>query len=313
MTASTLPHFLRRRRRAAGLIVLAGIAAAVLLPEVAAAQGPPSPDNILDGVVRGYTDASNGWLERIFPLAQRLFALLATLEFAISGLFWAVGREGLDAIAAALLRKFMLLSFLFALLWEFPLWLPYVARGFEAAGQTASGTGTVNPSAVFDYGLTIASHILQAIGEAGILTDFSGTLLGEMIVLVILLAYSLIAVQLCLTLCEVAFVLTGGVLFLGFAGFRGTAPFAEGYLLFVFQIGIKLYLLYLLVGVGTNLSRQWADIDFRLIQTPQAPSFAPQLAVMTGALVLCLLVWRTGGIANKLAHVASFRLGEALR
>ena len=303
----------RRRRLATSLAVFAAVAAAALLPAAAGAQGPPSPDSILDGVVRGYTDASNGWLERIFPLAQRLFALLATLEFAVSGIFWAVGREGLDAVAAALLRKFMLLSFLFALLWEFPLWLPYVARGFEAAGQTASGTGTVNPSAVFDYGLTIAGHILAAIGEAGILTDFSGTLLGEMVVLVILLAYSLIAVQLCVTLCEVSFVLTGGVLFLGFAGFRGTAAFAEGYLLFLFQIGIKVYLLYLLVGVGTNLSRQWADIDFRLIQTPQAPSFAPQLAVMTGALVLCLLVWRTGGIANKLAHVASFRLGEALR
>lgn len=114
---------------------------------------------------------------------------------------------------------------------------PLRRAGFEAAGQTASGTGTVNPSAVFDYGLTIAGHVLAAIGEAGILTDFSGTLLGEMVVLVILLAYSLIAVQLCLTLCEVSFVLTGGALFLGFAGFRGTAAFAEGYLLFLFQRG----------------------------------------------------------------------------
>jgi hypothetical protein len=78
-------------------------------------------------------------------------------------------------------------------------------------------------------------------------------------------------------------------------------------------MGIKIYLLYLLVGVGTSLSRQWAAIDFGLIQTAQPASFGPQFAVMTGALVFCLLVWRTGGIASRLAQAASFRLGEALR
>ena len=290
------------------------LAAAILvvLATAAAAQAP-SPDAILDGVVRGYSDASAGWLERVFPFAQRLFAILATLEFAVSGIFWAVGRDSLDAVAAALLRKFMLLAFLLTVLWQFPLWLPVVTRGFEAAGQTASGTQVVNPSQIFDYGLTIGGHILVAVDEAGVLTDPAGVFLGEMTVLIIVLAYALIAVQLCITLCEISFVLTGGVLFLGFAGFRVTAPFAEGYLLFAFQSGIKIYLLYLLVGVGTGLSQQWAAIDFSLAQGVQPPTLGPQFAVMTGALVLCILVWRPGAIASRLAHAGSLRLGEALR
>jgi type IV secretion system protein TrbL len=292
------------------VLLAAGLAA--LLATAAAAQAPP-PDAILDGVVRGYSDASAGWLERVFPFAQRLFAILATLEFAVSGLFWALGRDGLDAVAAALLRKFMLLAFLFSLIWQFPLWLPVVTRGFETAGQTASGTQVVNPSQIFDYGLTIGGHILLAVDDAGVLTDPSGVFLGEVTVLIVILAYALIAVQLCVTLCEVSIVLTGGVLFLGFAGFRVTAPFAEGYLLFAFQTGIKIYLLYLLVGVGTGLSQQWAAIDFRLTQTAQPPTLGPQFAVMTGALVLCVLAWRTGGIASRLAHSASLRLAEALR
>jgi type IV secretion system protein TrbL len=299
--------------RAAAAGGLLAVVAAAALPAVAAAQGAPDPDAILDGVVRAYTDAGAGWLERILPLAQRLFAVLATLEFAVSGLFWALGRDGLDAVAAALLRKFVVLSFLFALIWEFPLWLPYVVRGFEAAGQAGSGIGAVNPSLMFDYGITIGANILAGVDDAGILTHPAGALIGVATVLVVTLAYALIAAQLCVTLCEVSFVLTGGALFLGFAGFRVTAPFAEGYLLFSFQTGIKVYLLYLLSSVGTSLSREWAAIDFRLTQAPQVPSFAPQLAVMTGALVLCLLVWRSGGIAGRLAHSASFRLDQALR
>jgi type IV secretion system protein TrbL len=157
--------------------VLLAAALLVLLAAAAAAQAP-SPDAILDGVVRGYSDASAGWLERVFPFAQRLFAILATLEFAVSGIFWAVGRDSLDAVAAALLRKFMLLAFLLTVLWQFPLWLPVVTRGFEAAGQTASGTQVVNPSQIFDYGLTIGGHILVAVDEAGVLTDPAGVFLG---------------------------------------------------------------------------------------------------------------------------------------
>jgi type IV secretion system protein TrbL len=309
-----------RVRRAAGPL-LAGVAlsAASLLLAAATAgaqtpsPGPPgAPDGILDGVVHTYSSASIAWLATVLPIAQRLFAVLATLELAVSGLFWALSRETLDAVAAALLRKFIVLSFLFTLLFEFPLWIPAITRSFEAAGQAASGTTAVNPSLLLDDGIAIGAHMLQAIDDAGLLTHPAGTLVAEATALIVILAYALIAVQLCLTLCEVSLVLTGGALFLGFAGFRVTAPLAEGYLLFSFQTGIKVYLLYLLTGVGTTLSGQWAALDFQLFTSAAPPTLAPQFAVMTGALVLCLLTWRTGGIATRLVHSASFHLREAL-
>jgi type IV secretion system protein TrbL len=300
--------------RVARLAAAITVAAALTLPAAAGGQVPaPSPDGILDGVVQEYGAASLGWLAAVLPMAQRLFAMLATLELAVSGIFWAVGREGLDAVAAALLRKFIVLSFLFTLLFEFPLWLPYVTRGFEAAGQAASGTSTVNPSQILGYGISIGAHMLSAIEDAGLLTHPAGVFVADFTALIVILAYALIAVELCLTLCEVTLVLSGGALFLGFAGFRVTAPFAEGYLLFSFRTGIKVYLLYLLVSVGTTLSRQWAQIDFHLFEGVAPPTLAPQFAVMTGAMVLCLLAWRTGGIASRLVQAASFRLQEALR
>src|ERR1700758_1176004 len=126
-----------------------------------------SPDGILDGVVHTYSAAALGWLAAALPLAQRLFAVLATLELAVSGLLWALGREGLDAVAAGLLKKFLVLAFLFTLLFEFPLWLPAVTRSFEAAGQAASGTTTVNPSLLLDDGIAIGAHMLHAIDDAG--------------------------------------------------------------------------------------------------------------------------------------------------
>src|SRR5579859_5166098 len=128
----------------AGLLLLTVLAA----PSLVSAQ--TAPPGVLDGLVSTYQSISASWLGRVVPMAQRTFAILATLEFAVSGLWWAFGRDALDALLAALLKKFMLLSFLYALLALFPSWVPAIVRGFESAGQTASGSSSINPSELLD-------------------------------------------------------------------------------------------------------------------------------------------------------------------
>ncbi|HVT60362.1 MAG TPA: P-type conjugative transfer protein TrbL [Thermoanaerobaculia bacterium] len=290
-------------------------------PAAQAAQGAPGMagaapgggDQILDGLVREYAGSAADWLQTVIPLAQRTFAILAALELAISGLLWALGREGIDAAFSTLLRKFIVLSFLFSLLHLFPLWVPAISRGFESAGQAASGSAAVNPSQVLDVGVTIASNMLLGLDGAGFLTNPAGNLVGSLAALLVLLAYAAIAAQICLTLIENYIVLTGGALFLGFAGFRGTVPFAENYLLYAFQVGTRIFLLYLLVGVGLGLSRQWVQLTLGT-SGQLFPSLTPQLHVLAGALIFCLLVWRIpGAVASRLTQGASFRLQDALR
>jgi type IV secretion system protein TrbL len=292
---------------------LAGVGAGLLLVATAArAQGAPG-DGVLDGLVRSYEEIAASWLERIQPLAQHTFAALATLEFAVSGLLWAIRGQSLDAIAAGLLRKFLVLGFFFSLLTLFPLWLPPVTAGFEAAGQAASGSAAVNPSELLDLGGTIASNMLLSLDSQGLLVNPVAVLLGTFTTFFVVLAFGLIAAQLCLTIIETYVVLTGGALFLGFAGFRATAGLAEGYLTYAFQVGARIYLLYLLVGVGTGIAQGWAGLDF----TPSGvgtASLALHFQVMCGALIFCLLVWivpRT--VASRLVSGLSFHLAEALR
>jgi type IV secretion system protein TrbL len=294
--------------------------AALAAPGTLAQQG--GEGGVIDGLVLDYETAAASWLERIVPLAERTFALLATLELAVSGIWWALGRDGLDSALAALLRKFMLLSFLFSLIYLFPLWVPAITRGFEAAGQSATGTTAVNPAQLLDLGITIASNLLLAVGDAGFLADPTGNLLASATALLVVLAYAGVAAQICMTLVETYIVLTGGALFLGFAGFRGTAPFAEGYLLYAFQTGIRVYLLYLLAGVGTALSRQWAALSLMASAAgsgaaagqPATPSLTLDFQILAGALVFCLLVWRVpAAVASRLTQGATLRLQEALR
>jgi type IV secretion system protein TrbL len=314
--ADNAPRSGRRPRRALPLAALAFCAALLLLLLAAAAgaQTPPAGEGVLDGVVRSYQTISSSWLERIAPLAERTFAVLAALEFAVSGLWWALGREALDAVLAALLKKFVLLSFLYSLIYLFPFWVPAIFRGFEAAGQAASGSTAVNPSQVLDLGITIASNILLSFGSIGFLANPSGNLIASFTALAVVVAFSLIAAQIVLTLVESYVVLTGGCLFLGFAAFRSTVGFAENYILYAFRTGAKLYLLYLLVGVGTGLARQWATLQFVPDTTVFAPSLAPHFQVLAGSVIFCVLVWTIpGGVASRLTQGASLRLQEALR
>jgi type IV secretion system protein TrbL len=300
-------------RKATRLALLALLALFFAVPALSHAQPPPS-DGILDGLVRGYQDLSASWLERIQPLAQRTFALLATLELAVSGLFWAIGREGLDAIAASLLKKFIVLAFLYSLLTLFPFWIPAITNGFQAAGQAASQTSAVNPSQVLDLGGTIASKMLLSFGSLGFMVNPVGVLLASFTSFFVVISFGLIAAQICLTLIETYLVLTGGALFLGFAGFRATAPLAEGYLVYAFQVGAKIYLLYLLLGVGMGIARLWATLDFSPGFDFAPPTLVGHFQVMCGSMIFCILVWyipRT--IASRLVQGVSFHLAEAIR
>lgn len=291
-------------RRALWVITLIGGVGVVLLwPAPVSAQA-------LDRIVNTYQVQSASWLQRMLPVAQATFALLAAIEFAISGLLWGLRRSSFDQILAAAIPKFLLLSFLFTLISAFPLFLPYISRGFEWAGQTASGESVVNPTEVLNLGIELSTQILHAIpGISGF--HIVGMIVTAFASLVILLAYAAIAAQLVLVLVESYIVLSGGILFLGFAGFRGTATFADNYLNWAFHVGIKIFLLYLLVGVGVSISHSWVSELEVLIERDV---FAAVEAVLGGALVFLVLVWKIPHtVASHLSSGATFRLQDALR
>jgi P-type conjugative transfer protein TrbL len=80
-----------------------------------------------------------------------------------------------------------------------------------------------------------------------------GNLVAAITALLSFIAFVVIAGQLALTLIEMYVIIGGGVLLLGFAGSRWTIPFAERYLSSAVAVGIKLFVLYLIIGVGTAL------------------------------------------------------------
>ncbi len=154
--------------------------------------------------------------------------VLASLEFVISGAIWALRRDSLDDIAAKFLLKFALVAFLLALITSFTTWIPPIINGFAAAGEAAIGSNaTISPSGILDIGRQTSLTILNTLDVGVMLRNPAMAVYGALAAMIVALAYVIIATQLVLVLVESYVVLGGGVLFSGFAAFRGTAAFAE--------------------------------------------------------------------------------------
>ena len=297
--------------RCCAAIVLAAVLLALLGTLLLAAQAS-AQQPVLDGIATQYRDASRLWRPRLLPIAQQLFMVLAGLEFAVSGAIWTLRRDSLDDIAAKFLLKFTLVAFLLALITSFTYWIPPIINGFAAAGERAIGTSAiVSPSGIIDIGRETALTVLNTLDVGVMLKSPAMAVFGALAALIIALAYVVIAAQLVLVLIESYVVLGGGVLFLGFAAFRGTAAFADNLIAYTFGVGIKIFLLYLIVGLGSQIARSWIPlIQSATFFGPASPLFE----VVGGAIIFAVLAIRIPNVvAHRLSGQASFGIAHALR
>lgn len=292
------------QRRKIGLAAIA-IGCAFIAADVAAAQ-----TGILDRTALTYKGASFEWMDRLHPLAMATFVPLAGIEFALSGLLWAINeKESMDDVEGQFIRKFFFLSFWFTILFTWELWIPYIIDGFRYAGVTASGRTTLNPSEIVGIGIDLQAAIAIAANDVLSFNPLSG-LTTQIAGFVVLLAFIVTAVAVTYTLIQGYLAMGAGVLFLAFAAWRSTAQFTDNYLNLLAYIGIKLMMLFLLVGLGTTIAADLVDITARMRWTDLSPTGEILfVSLLFTALVLGLPVM----FARHITQGHSFGLVNAIR
>lgn len=179
---------LRLSPRAFGLVAI-GFAAIGLL--TATALYAQDQTGILNGIAGSYKLASQGWLANLTPIAQRLFVVLAGIEFAISGLIYGLRRDALDEVAAKFVLKFALTAGLLTLVTSYAFWLPPIIGGFATAGERAIGVnGTIGPSDVVDFGTYLSGLMLSSFEGFGTLSNIAAGLVGAAEALLVMVAYT---------------------------------------------------------------------------------------------------------------------------
>lgn len=249
---------------------------AFVIPDVAWAEYGPAlqPGTVFDGITNTFKGSSAGWMTAAQGYAQNLFLSLAAIEFTWAAAQLVLKKGDLPDMIASTMLKVVGIGFFYSMLMVAPTWIPAIMDSFGMAGAAVGANGgsaaMLSPSGIFDQGINVAGSMVSAMnssnsnnvglgeivssGGASIGSFMFGAIVTGLAGLLTIMAFTLVAVQLMVTLIESYIVIGGGMLMLGFTGSRWTLPFGEKYFGYAVSTGIKLFTLYLIVGQGQNVA-----------------------------------------------------------
>ncbi|SCC93195.1 putative P-type conjugative transfer protein TrbL [Thiomonas sp. X19] len=271
---------------------------------------------VLDTIQSSMQAASTGWMRIAEGYAKTIFAALAVFELVWSGAQYTLQKNDLSDFMVAVLFKVSALAFFYTLMLEASTWMPLVIQSFTTMGQTISGTPPLTPSGVFDQGVNLATRIITAVSNAQYgLTEIGQALLADIVVgltgFIVVIAYALIALQFLMTLIESYIVLGGGAVMLGFMGSRWTANWGEKYFGYAVSVGVKLLVVYLIVGFGTTLTAQELALLKARLDAHGVPPLSNLLDIGLSALVFGGVAWNVPGLAGSFMNgTPSMSLGN---
>ena len=272
--------------RVAGTAALVALA---LYGTAAWAQGLPPGASIVDTIVDDFRAAVDAARPGLLAIARGTFGILAVIEIALSAILWTLREDGPYRVLTALVVKLAWLAFAFSLIVSFDVWFPPVINGFVAAGGTVAA-GPVSPGDVLALGAQLAVEMVGAFFDGIGLLDVSVTVLVTAVLvavaaLLVLLMFAVIAAVVVLVLVESFIALAVGSLVLGFSAFRGTAGLADRFVAYVFNLGIRLFCLFLLVAIGMNVATAWVPL---IAGSPD--DLGAMLSVLGGSVTFTVLV-----------------------
>jgi len=210
-----------------------------------------APTQLFDCAQEVFRLTTEGWIDRSLEAAQALFVSLALLEIVVTGYIYWTRRQTDNDLVGQFALKLGILAFVLGLLSTYHHWLPLVPKAFGESAIHIGGDAVtqLSPTHLVNVGLSIFLSTLKALGLTGDIVVF----MAFVPALIILLCFVILAAQLLVTLVESYIVVTGGLFFVGFMAFRGSAPLGEGYLQYIVHVGIKLFFLILVASVAASI------------------------------------------------------------
>lgn len=255
------------------------------------AQTPAPSMGILDGIGAAFQAKQKGWGDAISVYAKRLFWLLAVIDFSYLCATFVLDKKEMEDLLFSVLRKLMTLGFFFFVLKTSHDWIPQIIDTFKQIGQEAGGTTAGSPDGVAVAGYDAAIGVFQILKELKLSEQLVAVLPAVFMSLIIFLSFIWVSAQLLIAQVETTFAVGAGIILLGFGGSKWTTDMASKYMQYAVATGLKLMMLFLLVGTGQHLFE-----DIHLISGDE---FLPSLLRTTGSAIMY------GFLATKIPAIAS--------
>jgi len=258
-------------------------------------QQAPLPFNILDKIGDAYIGENGGkafqWSEIIRVYAIRLFLLLAAIDFGWLCANFIFEKKEFEDMMFSVGKKLMTLSFFLFLLMSSNTWIPQVLNSFTKIGKEAGGTNVTTPDGIAAHGYDAAIGVFEILKDLDLGEQMVAVLPAVGMALLIFLAFLWTAAQLLIAQIESGIAIGAGIILMGFGGSRWTTDMATKYKQYVVATGVKLMLLYIIVGTGATLFS-----DIKLVNGPQ---FLPSMMVASGsAFMYAFLATKVPAIAS---------------
>jgi type IV secretion system protein TrbL len=288
---------------------------AIVAVSITIAQAQAGSTNAPTSILDEYKGLEGQWISKLLGAAQRLFVLLAGIEVIWSFTLLALEKADFQLLTAAIIRKIMWIGIFYALLLygvtpDGGGWIPAILNSFQLLGQNASSVGPLGPSAIVGFGVNTSVDLLSAASDAGFLTDMGTALTLVFCAVVIFIAYLAVAIQFVVALVESYLAVGGGVILLGFGGSRWTAPYVERYIAYSVSVGLKILILYLLVGAGMTLSQGWAQVALGIGNSTEPARTGFDLAA--AAVMFLAVCWMSPKLASAILGGATTLTGGDL-
>lgn len=254
------------------------------------ADGPSI--HILDRVDAVFKPLQSTWYTAIRGYAEKLFWLLVLVDFGWTSVIYALEKNDIAEIVTSLVKKIFTIGFFWGLLKFSDSWIPAIINSFRQIGTTVGNVSSLTPDGIASTGFELAKGAFLIMRDLGTLEAIAVVFPVTLVAIVIFLAFLFVAAQLLVTLIESYIAIGAGVILLGFGGSRWTTDFATKYLQYAVGTGLKLMILYLIVGTGQTLFDSLMLDPNNLIEST--------LAAMGSALVYAYLAIHVPQIASSM-------------
>ena len=228
----------------------------ILLSEFAHAE--VTNEGLMKSFLEKFKANAAGWGDTITSHATFLFWALATISMVWTFGIMALRRADIGEFFAEFIKFIMFTGFFWWLLDKAPVLVASIFDGLEQLAGQASGLPKLNPSGIIDMGFILFGKIIDNT-PLWPTNAIAYLLIGGILGIAILVILSLIAINMLMLLISAWILAYGGILFLGFGGSRWTSDMAINYYKTVLSIGIQLFSMIILVGIGQNIILSYSN------------------------------------------------------
>ncbi|MFA7586938.1 MAG: P-type conjugative transfer protein TrbL [Novosphingobium sp.] len=268
-----------------------------------------NPDTLNLNIVDRFLQAFVSYIDSGFGLLSGDVAFLTTvligIDVTLAALWWAMDND--QDVLGKLVKKVLYVGAFAFIIGNFNQLAEIIFRSSSGLGVTAGGGGLsaddlMHPGAIAGTGFKAAHPLLKAVGDMLGFPEFFGHFLDIAVLLIcwllVVLAFFILAIQLFITIVEFKLTALAGFVLVPFALWNKTSFLAERVLGNVVSSGIKVMVLAVIIGIGSNLFEDMRGI------VGGNPGISQALTLLMGALTLFGLGIFGPGIASGLVSGA---------